>query len=128
MLSRCLSKPSAAETRAMPAPVRRRRTRDCRSSHRHVAPVRAMFPASFASPHSRPECAGPAPARFCHARKIQQRIDIGNGHALGAFHDPHDLVPGFDLTLLQDAKIKARPAMRHNSAAIRGSFMRMPSR
>jgi len=34
---------------------------------------------------------------------VQQGSDLGDGHALGTRRDLHDLVAGFDLSLLQDA-------------------------
>src|SRR5271166_69095 len=50
-------------------------------------------------------------------RQVQQRIDLGNGQALGAYRDPHDLGPGFDLALVQDARIKAGSAVRHEQCS-----------
>ena len=42
---------------------------------------------------------------------VQQGVDLRDGHALGAGGDLHDLVAGFDLSLLQDAEVEAGPAM-----------------
>ena len=38
---------------------------------------------------------------------VQQRIDLGDGHALGTLRDLHDLVAGPDLALFEDAKVEA---------------------
>ena len=45
-------------------------------------------------------------------REIEQRIDLGDGHALPGLADLHDLVAGADLALAQDAEIESRPAAR----------------
>ena len=58
--------------------------------------------------------------------QIEQRIDLGDGHPLGARRDPHDLTTGFDFALLNDAEVEVRCAT--SSAAICGSFMRTPTR
>jgi hypothetical protein len=46
--------------------------------------------------------------------QIEQRVNVGDGHALGTGQDLDDLVAGFDLALLENAKIKARSVMRHD--------------
>ena len=46
--------------------------------------------------------------------QIEERISLGDGQALGTGQDLDDLVAGLDLALLEDAKIKARPVMRHD--------------
>ena len=46
--------------------------------------------------------------------QIEQRVDIGDGHALWTGQNLDNLVAGFDLGLLKDAKIKPGPVMRHN--------------
>ena len=43
--------------------------------------------------------------------KYKQRIYLGDGQMFGTGQDLHDLVAGFDLALLEDAKIKARSVM-----------------
>src|SRR6516164_3341577 len=45
--------------------------------------------------------------------RVQQRINLNDGHALGTRCNLHDLFTGFDLSLLDDAKIKTGSAMRH---------------
>src|SRR5262245_46661736 len=45
-------------------------------------------------------------------REIEQRVDLGDGHALLCLADLHDLVAGADLALAQDAEIESRPAAR----------------
>src|SRR5689334_1074364 len=44
---------------------------------------------------------------------VQQRINLRDGHTLGTLSNLHDLVAGFNLALLDDAKIEAGSAMRH---------------
>ena len=44
---------------------------------------------------------------------VEQRARLLDGHALGSRPDRQDLVAGLDLALLEDAQIKARPAVRH---------------
>ena len=59
-------------------------------------------------------------AGMCNARSswsrvtglVQKRIHLGDGHALRAAHDPHDLVTGRDLSLFEDTKIETGPAVR----------------
>ena len=46
--------------------------------------------------------------------KYKQRVNLGDGQTFGTGQDLHDLVAGFDLALFEDAKIKARPVMRHH--------------
>jgi hypothetical protein len=50
---------------------------------------------------------------FIGGGRVQQRINLRDGHTLGARSNLHDLVAGFDLSLLDDAKIEAGSAMRH---------------
>jgi len=59
--------------------------------------------------------------------RVQQRINLRDGHTLGTRSNLHDLLAGFDLTLLDDAKIKS-PGLPcgTSSAAICGSFMNKP--
>jgi hypothetical protein len=45
--------------------------------------------------------------------RVQQRISLRDGHTLGTHPNLHDLFAGFDLSLLDDAKIKAGSAMGH---------------
>ena len=42
--------------------------------------------------------------------RVQQRIDLGNGHALRPSSDREDRVAGADLAFLEDAQIEARPS------------------
>src|SRR5258708_5011396 len=44
---------------------------------------------------------------------VQQRINLRDGHTLGTRSNLRDLVSGFDLSLLDDPKIEAGSAMRH---------------
>jgi hypothetical protein len=44
-------------------------------------------------------------------RHIQQRTDLGDGHALGIRRNQHDLVAGLHLPLLKDTKIEAGSAV-----------------
>src|ERR1700730_4295270 len=46
-------------------------------------------------------------------RRVQQRINLRDGHTLGTRRNLYDLVACFDLSLFDDAKIKAGSAMRH---------------
>src|SRR5262245_53310035 len=43
-------------------------------------------------------------------RRVQQCIDLGNGHALWSSSDREDRVAGADLALLEDAQVEARPS------------------
>ena len=61
----------------------------------------------------RRDAQSPFQPAFVAPGQIEQRIGLGDGHALGTGQDLDDLVAGFDLALLEDAKIKARPVMRH---------------
>ena len=45
------------------------------------------------------------------AGHVEQRVDLGDLHALGTRRDLHDLVAGFDLSLLEDAEVEAGSAM-----------------
>ena len=45
-------------------------------------------------------------------RPVQKRIHLGDGHALGSLHDPHDLVAGPDFSLFKNTEIETGPAMR----------------
>jgi len=45
-------------------------------------------------------------------RRIQQGIDLGDRHALGAVRELLDAIAGADLTFLYDAEIKAGPVVR----------------
>ena len=49
----------------------------------------------------------------------EKRVDFRDGHAFGPLHDPHDLVSGPDLSLFENPKIEARPAVRDEQ---RGPF------
>ena len=42
---------------------------------------------------------------------VEQRVDLGHAHALGACGDPHDLVAGLHLALLQHAEVETGPAV-----------------
>ena len=44
--------------------------------------------------------------------QVEQRIDLGDAHALGTRRALRDLVAGFDLSLLEDAEIEAGSAVR----------------
>ena len=39
--------------------------------------------------------------------RVQQRINLRDGHTLGTSSNLHDLVAGFDLSFLQHRKIEA---------------------
>ncbi len=43
---------------------------------------------------------------------VEQRVDLEDGHALGAGRDLHDLIAGFDFAFLQHTEIEARSAVR----------------
>jgi hypothetical protein len=45
--------------------------------------------------------------------RVRQRINFGDGHTLGARSNQHDLVSGFDLSLLDD--LKSQPRTRFTS-------------
>jgi len=47
--------------------------------------------------------------------RVQERINLRDGHTLATGSNLHDLVAGFDLSLLDDAKIEAGSAMRHST-------------
>ena len=47
--------------------------------------------------------------------RVQERINLRDGHTLVTGSNLHDLVAGFDLSLLDDAKIEAGSAMRHST-------------
>ena len=46
-------------------------------------------------------------------RRIEERIDLGDGHALGAVKELLDAIASADLTFLDDAEIEAGPAVRN---------------
>ena len=46
-------------------------------------------------------------------RRIEQGIDLGDRHALGAVRELLDAVAGADLAFLYDAEIKAGPVVRN---------------
>ena len=43
-------------------------------------------------------------------RQVQQRIDFGDRHALGAHPNLDDFIPGFDLAFLENTEIESGPA------------------
>src|SRR5579859_5977224 len=44
--------------------------------------------------------------------QVQQRVDLGDSHALWTRRDLDDLVTGFNVALFDDAKIETGPAVR----------------
>ncbi len=63
--------------------------------------------------------------------RIEQRVDLGDGHALVRFSDLHNVVAGactFAFAAEHESKIPGRPLDVKQYLASCGSFIRIPTR
>ena len=60
--------------------------------------------------------------------RIEQRVDLGDGHSLVRLSYLHDFVAGTHLAFLQNTEIEPRPSAGCQQAGIRGSLVRIPTR